>query len=53
MDLIKNFPIKEDQTEQNFFIINLKQVFVRNHFKCEFYKKNFLIKLDLGQKLNF
>ena len=30
----------EDQTEEKFLIISLKQVFDRNHFKCEFYKKS-------------
>ena len=37
--LQNNFPIEEDQTEQKIFIVNLKQLFDRNHFKCEFYKK--------------
>ena len=41
VDFIKKFPIEEDQTEQKIFIINLKQVFDPNHFKCEVYKKNF------------
>ena len=44
--LFKNFPIEEDQTEQKFLIISLEQVFDQNHFKCEFYKKIFLIKVD-------
>ena len=42
----KKFPIQEDQTEPKFLLINLEQVFDQNHFKCEFYKKILLIKVD-------
>ena len=35
----------------NFFIINPKQMFDHNNFKCEFYRTYFLIKLGWGQKL--
>ena len=35
-------PIVEDQTKQKLFSINLKQVYDRNYFKFEFFKKTSL-----------
>ena len=46
VDFIKKIPVEKDQTEQRFLIINLQQAFDQNHFKCEFYLKLILIKVD-------
>ena len=51
--LLKNFPIEEDQAEQKFLIINLLQVFDQNNFKCKFYKKSSLSKLNEVRNLIF